>query len=1019
MQSASPYISQSTLYKAGAGAGKTTRLIAHIQNYAMTFYQEHQKWPKVIVTTFTRKATQELKERLTVQTLKKIKEKTDQPYEAFLKDFLFSSHIHISTIDGLLSHFLKQCAFDAGHDPHFQMIDDTKNQHYASMVIRNLLKESTEFQNLFEHNSFEDLQELCLKYRSSFYTANKFKTASLEDLINMSVRKMKGYWDVLTQIDNELIREKTKHIENCFQSLDKNSNNNLHFYKELLDAFEKICIDKIKLNKEEKEQFGEDIKDCKKFFKTQHFYQIDHLKEFANYFSLFDRFAIKFIQDFEAIKKNEGVMAIEDLEFMTIKILREKSEIAESFSTDYWFIDEYQDTTPLQADILNKLRDTSKEFIVGDSQQSIYLFRGARSEVFKKKQATIKNVQYLNTNYRACSSLVHFFNDFFKNMDQEFLEMAAKDKNITSDPIATFICYKEQQKNEIPDNQLFDQSEDHDKALITEVINLLNRGASYSDICIISRKNDDLSRIAYKLSQKNIPYQLFSANKTPVLQIRQLNAFLKFLLNPYDNINFIELMGSSWLGFSTDHLYQLVKQSKKNKTDSLWQELLSSQKETFHTLKTKLENLCLDVNQIGVTKTLKKACIEMGLIEFCRVYDPSGNLEAYIWKYFAKLQNEGQKPDFNYLKFVADTITPDKLEPDSLPSLEANQLQLMTVHKSKGLEFEHVLIPHLNNRPGNQADSFRVLEEKSYHLWETALKFEEGQKKHSLIGDLAKEKIKQREEEELDRLLYVAMTRAKKSVHLFCCDRPEKKSWQDKSACHLWIEGKKGKQNQKHYSYEVKHFDDQIPQLETQQETLKPQITEKLQIQIPSIKRVSVSDLLERTSLTDEQDKIFYKKPYNLLQDVTKVDLGNSYHKILQIICSNSYLIEKPAEDIINRYFSYAFQKDKKEQIIESLDFLLSLKNPPMRELLKKGHAEWPFLQIQKQEIIEGKIDLWGKINDIIWVIDYKTGRKSNDKRVFQQLQLYSQALAEKYKQKMKLAAIYLLEKNFTIYDQI
>ena len=1025
MQSTSSYINQSTLYKAGAGAGKTTSLIEQIQNYAVAFHQEYQKWPRVVVTTFTRKATQELKERLTFQVLRDADKKSNTKNTFFLTDFLFSNQIHISTIHGLLSYFLKQCAFEAEFDPQFQMIDKTRDEKYASTVMRKLLKEKSEFQKLFDHNTFEDLLKLCFKYRSAFYTVEKLKPASFKDLIDMSIHKIKNYWSILNRLEDNLIKKEATNIRKCFQSLDKASPDDIsNLYKNILDVFEKINIDKIKLKKESKKQFGENLRECKDFFKNKHFYQIDRLMEFANYFSLFDQFAIRFIQNFETIKKNQGLMSIDDLEFLTIKILRDKPHIVESFAQewDYWLIDEYQDTTPLQAKILDRLRGSSKEFIVGDPQQSIYLFRGARSEVFERKQANIKNIHYLNKNYRSCRSLVYFFNDFFKNMDQKFLEMNPERSDITSDPVATFICYKEQQKEDISDNKLFDKDESHDNAVIAEVIELLNEGASYSDICIIGRTNNDLSRIAYKLGQKNIPYQLFSSNKAPVQQIRQLNAVLKFLLNPYDNINFIELMGSSWLGFSRSNFYKLMEQSKEDKVDSLWQRLLSSKDSQFDGVRIKLKSLFLDVHKIGVTETLKKTCINMGMIDFSRIYDPSGALEAHIWKYFAKLQNEEQKPDFNYLKFASDIINPSDLEPDSLPSLEVNQLQLMTAHKSKGLEFQHVLIPYLNDKFKFQADSFYVLEKGSYHLWETSLKFEVGSRKHSLVGDFAAKEIKQREKEESDRLLYVAMTRAKKSVHLFCCHQKSTNllNWQDRSACHLWIEGKKGRQNKTNYSYEVKHFDGKIPQLKTQQNVIQSQIKPRLQVQVPYIKRVSVSDLIKEDFIEKSQDAIDQKnqRQDHLLKNVRKTDLGIFYHKVLQTICLNSYLIEKSPEEIVNEYFKYDFQKNEKEQIIQSLDFLLSLKKPPMKEVLMKGNAEWSFLHRKGEEVIEGKIDLWAMIDDVIWVVDYKTGRNLNDKKVFRQLQLYGQALAEKYKQKIKLVVIYLLEQDVVIYEQ-
>ena len=65
-------LNQSAIYRAGAGAGKTTQLIQQIQNYAFHFYQQNERWPRVIVTTFTRKATQELKERLILRAIQEI-----------------------------------------------------------------------------------------------------------------------------------------------------------------------------------------------------------------------------------------------------------------------------------------------------------------------------------------------------------------------------------------------------------------------------------------------------------------------------------------------------------------------------------------------------------------------------------------------------------------------------------------------------------------------------------------------------------------------------------------------------------------------------------------------------------------------------------------------------------------------------------------------------------------------------------------------------------------------------------
>ena len=125
-----------------------------------------------------------------------------------------------------------------------------------------------------------------------------------------------------------------------------------------------------------KEQIKENITALKDFLDKPYFYEIWQLQKYEEYFVIFQQLAKQFIELFENTKKNEGLMSIHDLELTTLNILRTKPHVAKTFSQqwDYWLIDEYQDTTPLQVEILDGLRGTSKEFVVGDPQQSIYLF---------------------------------------------------------------------------------------------------------------------------------------------------------------------------------------------------------------------------------------------------------------------------------------------------------------------------------------------------------------------------------------------------------------------------------------------------------------------------------------------------------------------------------------------------------------------------------------------------------------------------------------------------------------------
>lgn len=89
------------IVRAGAGAGKTTRLTQTVLDVAQGFKKKHARWPRVVVTTFTRKATQELRERLVTVTCR------DQSQE-LLQYVSSPSQVFISTIHGVLNLFLKQ-----------------------------------------------------------------------------------------------------------------------------------------------------------------------------------------------------------------------------------------------------------------------------------------------------------------------------------------------------------------------------------------------------------------------------------------------------------------------------------------------------------------------------------------------------------------------------------------------------------------------------------------------------------------------------------------------------------------------------------------------------------------------------------------------------------------------------------------------------------------------------------------------------------------------------------------------
>ena len=113
--SSTPFSLKSTIIQAGAGAGKTTNLIQTFIENVKAFKAQHQRYPHVVISTFTRKATQELKERLYAQALKE----NDQELFDYLNK---KSWVHISTLHGLLVPFLSRYGSKAGLNPELKII---------------------------------------------------------------------------------------------------------------------------------------------------------------------------------------------------------------------------------------------------------------------------------------------------------------------------------------------------------------------------------------------------------------------------------------------------------------------------------------------------------------------------------------------------------------------------------------------------------------------------------------------------------------------------------------------------------------------------------------------------------------------------------------------------------------------------------------------------------------------------------------------------------------------------------
>jgi ATP-dependent helicase/nuclease subunit A len=211
--------------------------------------------------------------------------------------------------------------------------------------------------------------------------------------------------------------------------------------------------------------------------------------------SLFDQLAREFHERISLKKKQSGQISISDLETLSLKLITDFPEEVRNFSHqyDYFMVDEYQDTSPLQVKILNALIHNQSQFTVGDPQQSIYLFRGARSEVFLEKEVLSQQKNHelihLVTNYRSDHKLMHNLNDITQAFSKQFSPMSPKEISDNENDVQAYYV----------------KTEDEYTGLVNHIATLHKKGVSFGDMCVLFNKNSDIFDFAKFALKNNIP----------------------------------------------------------------------------------------------------------------------------------------------------------------------------------------------------------------------------------------------------------------------------------------------------------------------------------------------------------------------------------------------------------------------------------------------------------------------------------------------------------------------------------
>ncbi|MFZ4402542.1 MAG: UvrD-helicase domain-containing protein [Pseudobdellovibrionaceae bacterium] len=1012
MSSATSELITSTMIKAGAGAGKTTTLVETFVNFCLSYEAKNKKWPKVVITTFTRKATQELKERLQFKAL--------QINNQNLFDFISgSSRLHISTIHGLLSALLRQQAAGLGLSQDFELITESDETKNIVKILRQNFMASEQLSYFLEHYGLKLTVHFLKKYFQLWLCTENFRPATENDYQKILLNKINVFKNntknLFVQIQNDLgfyndpsyknHQEWQDYVAHWLQLQDWTV---LGLLKNR-DGLKKprYVKDKALFSSHLNEQLENWREELDLFCDDQAF-DPQFWPDFIANNGIFQNLANEFSEKFYQYKIKNSQLTMQDLESFSLRLLRQSPDSVQQFSNqwNYWMIDEYQDNNPIQVELLEKMISDSPYFIVGDPQQSIYLFRGSRSEVFQKKAEQIQSKETNSTyiekmiNYRSQPHLLHFFNSFFCSEQRPFAAMSASREDTPQDQISVFFYLPEVTLNNNPELLESKKRSSELKAITFRIQELLQKNIPAEKISILVRTNSMAEDIGQECKDNLIPFQIYSGGGfLEKREVKDALFLLRFLLNPHDNTNLIGLLRGPWHKVS-DAL--IIKSISKNQ-NSHWKSLSISLPD--HSTIASLKKLLVDVTSYGLPYTFRKALIEFKYFEQSYAIDPSGRSEANLWKLVTNLEEKTRQGPFVLHDFLnqihLQSTNPDShsLNEEASAVLEPNKVHIMTVHASKGLQFDHVILPFLGKSPSSYRSPQFIFDEDE-NIWSLLSKDEDsGKIKKDLLSLQVAETMQQREKAEIDRVLYVAMTRARETITLIWDPQAiAKKSWAQQIINLPEMNWTEGQYNYKNlFSYKVKNnaFDIQAEQVKTEKNIIVNDPWQK----------IAPLQNVKSTSFTEVHSKSLAQNKNQLIDFLNKADQGIFLHHVFQTL----QLQKNP--DTMENYYKLSDSEHK------SLHYLRQLDQIPFSDILKNGFSEWGFSYLEDQIVYQGQIDLWAKFDNQVWIVDYKTGDSKYKDKAFEQLKTYARALQKTQQietnDKTHLVALYPLEEKY------
>ncbi|WP_370390214.1 UvrD-helicase domain-containing protein [uncultured Winogradskyella sp.] len=473
-------------------------------------------------------------------------------------------------------------------------------------------------------------------------------------------------------------------------------------------------------------------------------------------------------QELNMLKADKNVMLISEFNNIISQQIRNQptpfiyERLGERFN--HYFIDEFQDTSTLQWQNLVPLLDNTLSsgkglsMIVGDAKQAIYRWRGSDPEQFISLYSGEDRPFYaetsvfnLETNYRSAEHIIDFNNSLFNYISHAFFEAedhsslykaSHQEKNLKRTGYVE-LRFLELEKDDIPD-------EEYPKEVLDMVENCIDLGYKYKDICVITRKRKEGVAVAQYLSANKIP---ITSSETLLLKnspkVKFLNNILKLLVQPTNYKLRIEALQ-----------YLADREEVTNKHEYFLNHLSLGLEDFLAQISLKKEALNL--------KSLMQSPLYELVEQLVRIFELNDISDAYLEFYLDEVFEFVQKNQSDISAFLR-YFEENEEKLSIVVSNDIDAVQIMTIHKSKGLEFPVVIFPYadLDIYRENRPKIWFPVDKEDYKGFESLLiNFNKDVEHYREPGKYLYNQRRQQLALDNINLLYVVLTRAVEQLYV-------------------------------------------------------------------------------------------------------------------------------------------------------------------------------------------------------------------------------------------------------------